>query len=973
MQGALREYMKSIKPTMKVLPLANQLICPLLLIISRCQCMPPTKGPSTVTESEVLSQSTSTGPSTVTGSEVLSESISTDSEKLKQMHDVITTESPYVMGMTLGLLQETSPTTEPPTAYFELAIISGSSDVLSLENVSERPLLKQHPAAASFQTTDTTSWKSSTQSPPGDSRMSIDNIPEMAVTASPSILMSITTWPTTASASWQNEESLNKPLREPLVQESENSSGINLLKEFQVLSSRAVAEVEGSQPHISAFRLNPSVQLKKEIGDVHPNGIPSEYSIIATFKMLEDTSQSIWNLWDVSDTNGREQVGIRIFGDSKSLDLFYRTSYNTIMFRTFTNVDILFDGSWHKLALSVNGKEAKLLIDCMQASKVVISDQQAINGNGYTSIAKRMLDDSTVSLDLQQLELHFDPDKAFLEGCCELSDLCDKTTEYSLTGNPSPCKCSHRQPGQQDNTGRQGEKGEKGTAGKPGRQGSQGLTGYYGRVGDTGPLGIAGIKGNKGIEGRPGHRGIDGPKGYKGLQGTVGFKGVSGPPGLRGQTGAQAEKGNKGETGYEGIWGLRGVKGNKGFPGIRGRLGMKGPRGLVGDPGLPGLKGTKGKLGVAGVYGTKGESGYEGIVGDPGQPGRDGGTGIEAYQGPQGLQGPQGIIGPKGEKGFPGPRGDEGPLGISGPRGKKGNAGMPGWPGFVGYPGIHGHIGYPGMNGSKGDTGSDGIQGIEGLQGEKGEKGPKGEPGDEGELGPEGLEGKRGPPGEPGDRGPFGEQGTAGEAGLTGSAGAAGLPGPILPASHVIDVCKRLILEQISLYTSIVRRKCSSACPLYGDVPMGPPGAFGENGQPGLSGKPGLNGQDGEQGLEGFYGEPGDPGFQGPKGEHGDTGDQGSQGVGLPGFIGAQGSRGEHGKPGSGIPGQSGQQGPRGHTGQPGLRGYQGHRGPPGVCIAAGCGWNGVSSAPVPNTENQRPQPRRIPLPQNFIDQEEYV
>ncbi|GCB66783.1 hypothetical protein scyTo_0013615, partial [Scyliorhinus torazame] len=517
-------------------------------------------GPSTVTESEVLSQSTSTGPSTVTGSEVLSESISTDSEKLKQMHDVITTESPYVMGMTLGLLQETSPTTEPPTAYFELAIISGSSDVLSLENVSERPLLKQHPAAASFQTTDTTSWKSSTQSPPGDSRMSIDNIPEMAVTASPSILMSITTWPTTASASWQNEESLNKPLREPLVQESENSSGINLLKEFQVLSSRAVAEVEGSQPHISAFRLNPSVQLKKEIGDVHPNGIPSEYSIIATFKMLEDTSQSIWNLWDVSDTNGREQVGIRIFGDSKSLDLFYRTSYNTIMFRTFTNVDILFDGSWHKLALSVNGKEAKLLIDCMQASKVVISDQQAINGNGYTSIAKRMLDDSTVSLDLQQLELYFDPDKAFLEGCCELSDLCDKTTEYSLTGNPSPCKCSHRQPGQQDNTGRQGEKGEKGTAGKPGRPGSQGLTGYYGRVGDTGPLG------------------------------------VSGPPGLRGQTGAQAEKGNKGETGYEGIWGLRGVKGNKGFPGIRGRLGMKGPRGLVGDPGLPGLKGTKGKL-----------------------------------------------------------------------------------------------------------------------------------------------------------------------------------------------------------------------------------------------------------------------------------------------------------------------------------------------------------------------------------------
>ncbi|XP_048452399.1 collagen alpha-1(IX) chain [Rhincodon typus] len=950
---------------------------------------PTSSSPSFITESEVLSQMTSTGPfavieneglsqSTLTGppiikeGELVSESTSTESERLKHEHNVITTETPYSIGMALEFLPEISPPSVLPDDYLELNFSTGSSDIVSFKNVSEQPTLSQYLTTTSFQPTDS-AWKSNSFLE--DNMMSTDDISEIEAATTSSVLMSSITQGSGTSIRGHNKESMTKPFGGQLVPEGEKSSGIDFLKEFHVLSSGAV-EVKGSQPHNSAFRLSPSLHLRKETGYVCPNGIPSEYSIIATFRMLGDTTQSIWNLWEVSDINGREQVGIRFFGNLKSLELFYRTSDNNIISRTFNNVGILFDGRWHKLALSVNERKAKLLIDCTQASEVLLNDQHVINGNGYTSIGIRMLDNSTVSLDLQQLELHYNPEKAFSEECCELFDLCDRIAELSLTGNPLHCKCSQREPWQRKNSGLEGDKGEQGMAGQPGRAGAQGVrgsTGSYGRVGDSGPSGIAGIKGNKGVEGRPGRRGTEGPKGYKGLQGTIGFKGVSGSPGLRGQMGLQGEKGNKGETGHEGIWGLQGVKGDKGFPGIEGKPGMKGTRGLVGDPGLPGRKGTKGKLGVPGAYGLSGESGRKGIIGDPGQPGREGVPGIEAYQGRQGLQGPKGISGLKGEKGFPGPQGNEGPMGKPGLKGQKGDTGIPGWPGFVGYPGIHGQKGDPGMKGQKGDTGPIGTQGIEGLKGEKGHKGPKGDSGDEGDSGPEGLAGKRGPPGKPGNRGPVGEQGITGDAGLAGSSGAAGPPGPIFPASHVIEVCKRLVLEQISLYASLVRRKCSSACPLYGDVPVGPPGPVGENGQPGKSGKPGIDGQDGEQGLEGFCGEPGDPGLQGPKGELGDTGDHGSQGVGLPGFIGAQGSRGERGKSGLGIPGQPGQRGPRGHIGQRGLRGHQGYRGPPGVCIATGCEWNRISSAPVLNTENQSPQPQHIQLPQNFIDQEEYV
>ncbi|XP_032877744.1 collagen alpha-1(IX) chain-like isoform X2 [Amblyraja radiata] len=867
---------------------------------------------SMATQSEVLSASTPTEPPTFTHSEVLSQSTSAENGT--------STNTPNSLGAAVGPLPNVSLPTTIPSAYFEFAITPGSSDRISHENASERYLLTQDQRAASVQETTSVSQQSNALELRESKIRSTEATPENVVNTPPSVLITAATWSLTTS--WQNEESLSKPLEEPPIQEIVKSAGIDLLKEFQVSSSGDVTEVEGSHPLSSAFRVTPSVYLRKETGAVYPGGIPPEYSIIATFKMLGDTAQNVWNLWEVSDIDGREQIGIRLSGISRSLDFFYRTTPNTVMFQTFADVDMLFDGSWHKLALSVSGKEINLLIDCKQVNTVLISKQETIDGNSYTSIARCLLNDAMVSLDLQQLELHSDPSRVHFEGCCELSHVCGRRAENSFTENLPFCKCSYGQLEYLGSTGTQEEKGEKGTAGESGRPGTQaarGNTGSYGRVGVTGPRGMAGIKGNKGVQGRPGQRGLDGPKGYKGLQGAMGFKGISGSPGPRGKID------------------LKGEKGDKGLPGSEGRPGVEGPRGLRGDPGFPGLKGTKGELGVPGVYGPKGDSGYKGILGNPGQPGRDGDPGIEAYQGQQGPKGQKGIIGSKGEKGLPGPRGHEGHIGKHGPKGHKGNAGIPGWHGIVGYPGNQGHVGYPGASGLKGDKGADGILGSEGLKGGKGGKGPKGEPGGGGDSGLVGLKGKRGPPGKPGCRGSLGERGIAGETGFPGFSGPAGPPGPVLPASHVIEVCKRLVLEQMSLYTSMVRRKCINACPLYGDVSTGPPGPVGEKGQPGKSGRPGINGRDGEQGPEGFTGELGDPGLQGLKGEHGVLGDKGSQGIGHPGFIGAQGSRGDHGKPGSSIPGQSGQQGQRGHTGQQGLPGYPGRLGTPGVCRPTVC------------------------------------
>lgn len=56
----------------------------------------------------------------------------------------------------------------------------------------------------------------------------------------------------------------------------------------------------------------------------------------------------------------------------------------------------------------------------------------------------------------------------------------------------------------------------------------------------------------------------------------------------------------------------------------------------------------------------------------------------------------------------------------------------------------------------------------------------------------------------------------------------------MLSAQHVIEVCKRVVLEQMSTFANSVRRTCAAVCPLYGDVPMGAPGPPGQKGPPGL-------------------------------------------------------------------------------------------------------------------------------------------
>lgn len=72
------------------------------------------------------------------------------------------------------------------------------------------------------------------------------------------------------------------------------------------------------------------------------------------------------------------------------------------MLRTFHGVEKLFDGKWHKLALSVKGDQAKLLVDCEEVSTEPLDEPRPVILRGYTSIVKRTASDRSVSVSKTQ-------------------------------------------------------------------------------------------------------------------------------------------------------------------------------------------------------------------------------------------------------------------------------------------------------------------------------------------------------------------------------------------------------------------------------------------------------------------------------------------------------------------------------------------------------------------------------------------
>ncbi|KAM6974892.1 LOW QUALITY PROTEIN: collagen alpha-1(XIV) chain [Tautogolabrus adspersus] len=528
-----------------------------------------------------------------------------------------------------------------------------------------------------------------------------------------------------------------------------STPGFRMMELFGLVENRyssvsGVSMVPGTFNTFPCFHLHSDALLVQPTRFIHPEGLPSDYTITLLFRLLPDTPEEPFAVWEILNKNNEPLVGVILDNGGKTLTFFnndYKGQFQTVTFEG-PEIKKLFYGSFHKLHIAISKTSAKVLIDCKMVAEKNINAAGNITTDG-TEVLGRMVrsrdnKDNSAPFELQIFDIVCSTSWANRDKCCELPGL---RKEADCPAMPKACTCT------QDS---------KGPAGAPGPPGGPGIRGARGDRGEPGPVGLTGPVGDTGVPGPQGPQGQQGPSGRS-------IIGSPGPPGERGQ------KGDAGQQGAQGIPGRAGGPGREGTSGVRGLPGKDGP------PGRPGPAGTIGTPGAPGAPGNTGPSGKQGELGPPGGPGSKGDKGERGDL--QSTASVQAIARQVCEQLIQSHMARYNSILNSAPSPPvtiRTVPGPPGEPGRQGTPGAQGEQGPPGRPGFPGQNGQNGQPGERGQPGDKGEKGEKGV----------GIQGPRGPPGPQGAQGQgrTGSQGPTGRPGNPGTSGRPGVPGPVGPA-----------------------------------------------------------------------------------------------------------------------------------------------------------------------------------------------
>lgn len=120
----------------------------------------------------------------------------------------------------------------------------------------------------------------------------------------------------------------------------------------------------------------------------YPLGLPEEFAFVAVLRMSGSTINKNWNIWQMQDVNGDEQLAVRLNGESKSLEFSFTaldTGRQTVV---FSPLDFLFNEQWHKVLLDVSRRTVTLFVDCVMVGSENVPPRQTVSVDGFTLIGK---------------------------------------------------------------------------------------------------------------------------------------------------------------------------------------------------------------------------------------------------------------------------------------------------------------------------------------------------------------------------------------------------------------------------------------------------------------------------------------------------------------------------------------------------------------------------------------------------------
>uniref|UniRef100_A0A8C2CMT0 Collagen alpha-1(XII) chain n=1 Tax=Cyprinus carpio TaxID=7962 RepID=A0A8C2CMT0_CYPCA len=415
------------------------------------------------------------------------------------------------------------------------------------------------------------------------------------------------------------------------------SPGFRMLEAFNLTekmyaSTKGVSMEPGSFNSYTAYRLHKNAFLNQPSSYIHPDGLPSTYTIILMFRLLPDSPTEAFDIWQVSDKNYKPETGVTIDPSAQTVSFYNKDTTGEIQRATFKNDQVkrIFHGSFHKLHILVSSKSVKLNLDCQEVAEKEIKPAGNTSMDGFQVLGKMSKSigskGESATFQLQMFDIVCSLGWTSRDRCCDLPSMRDESKCPPL---PNACTCTSDSNGPQGPQGPVGPLGPRGEMGLPGPMGPPGPQGPSGRsipgeavspsqfspcihcllTHSEGPAGVKGDKGDRGdIASQSMMRSIARQVCEQLVNGQMGrFNEVlnqipsnyqsnsPGPAGLPGPPGPMGPRGEPGQMGRNGL---------PGSPGLPGRQGDQGPAGEKGDRGSPGIgeKGQRGATGPPGMF-----------------------------------------------------------------------------------------------------------------------------------------------------------------------------------------------------------------------------------------------------------------------------------------------------------------------------------------------------------------------------------
>ncbi|XP_029306073.1 collagen alpha-1(IX) chain-like [Cottoperca gobio] len=177
----------------------------------------------------------------------------------------------------------------------------------------------------------------------------------------------------------------------PISVGEDHFPGFYIMSQFHIaeLARRGtVKKVAGSLPQHVAYQIGPAFNFRINTRSAYPLGLSEDFAFVVVLRMSGSTITKNWNMWQMQDVNGNEQLAVRLNGQSQSLEFTFMALDAGRQTVVFSHLPFLFNEQWHKVVLHVSRHSVTLFVDCVTIGSQNLPPRQKVSPDGFTLIGK---------------------------------------------------------------------------------------------------------------------------------------------------------------------------------------------------------------------------------------------------------------------------------------------------------------------------------------------------------------------------------------------------------------------------------------------------------------------------------------------------------------------------------------------------------------------------------------------------------